>query len=577
MRRVLPVLLAAASLWAAPASAGLGISIGGDAGAGYSRTDVFLPWHRSGQGLDFVVAINASGGGLSPGLLVWRLGAEYQPRRDSWGGTVDTTHNLTFHLDLDALRELPVNVRLNASRTLTDSTSVGLNPRVGTVTTTAVGGAVALRLDRLPSVNVGVTHSVTETRAPGVADASATNTGLTVGVNENLKNYQYDLGYGTGWNQGSYAENNYQSHNFTLNARLTPSEEVMLYLRDTYFLRQPTTDASTNPRFDSNSLGTGVQWRPRPTTTNGLDYAYSHVLVQAQGTPEIESLSQSVGDTLTWRYSPALSFNGSASVAYGEERSDALSRKAAGETMGLGAFWQYGSGAHSLSLGGGGSVGFVEPLEAPVEVSWGVSLSTSYTWVYDLTQLTLTYSGAYQEGGASLAGWSMDHHLQARWEALIGRLSLRGTLQGDYARRVDRILGSTRNDGARLVVDVYWWRMVFQASAGISEGVSPAIAGPGSELLPSSFNTVSKFAAGSVGLTFDRGNLVLSLLGNATWVSAPGRPEQQQQSAAVQLSYKFGLTTASIEDRYSAGGVTGVWQQGNTVMARVTRNFGFGF
>lgn len=570
-------LLAVTALAAGPA---LAVDLSGAVGTGGSRSDSFSPGaHSDALTWDWEASAAAAGTPLRPGLLQWLAGVEYRSLRTYYFDSRNRADGLTYHGQLSLFSDSMVPLTVSASRSRSDFSNDKQGPLGSSVITTEAGTAL-LRAERYPTLRLALTRTDVDTHALGAPEALSDSTALSVSAGQSLPTEQYQLGFDTSWNHGTFAETNYHSYALNLQASAAVADDVMFRFFDRYYRRDPTVNATTNPRYDDNAIGTGVQWRPGTKTTASFDYAYRHLLVDVKDAPKSEQAAHALTQSTWYRWTPNLSVFGTGGLSYALERLGVKEEQSATESLGGGATWSKDLAPRAaLRLGGGGSIGVAEPWGQAVRVVGGVNGSGGISASLDRIRASLTYSGNFQQG--ALRGSStLDQRLLLQGDALADMVFLTGQAVISGARRDDPLLGAFVSRSTSISLGGFYKKYNAQLSAGMSDGLSTALDGglPAEGfILPVEFNTHTRFVTLSSSYVLDAGRWTLSGLARSMELTAPGRPLQYEHGVSFTTGYAIGAFTLSLEERFSAGGAGSSWQRGNLVMARIVRTFGASF
>lgn len=546
-------------------------------GGGLSRSDA---WSTDGPHLvfptwDWNTDLGFGGVPFRPGLLQFLTTAQY---RSLWAGYPEgsnRSHALSYALNASLLSDFALPISLFATRTIGQFLSLGEVQRTGTTHTSTEGGTVVFRKIGYPMLRLALTRTDLDNEAFGVQATRAGSTALSLGVSHSTPRQDFSAAYDTAWNDGNYAETNYRSHAVQAQASTAITDSLRFRLSERYLLRLPTLQSPTNPRFDDNGFGAGLQWRPGERVTSGLDYNYRHSLVKALDTDELEQLGHGLQETTSYRLSEDVTVNGTANAQTITERRGGESRKGSSATGGGGLSGRRRlSDGLEVSAGGGGSLGVAKPAQGPAQLAYGANASAGITASWETARASATYSGSYQNSISGLAGSSLTQQLNLTGDALVRSTLLRGVALFSGSRRQDPFLGVSLNRTISLSLTATWSIYNAQASVGQSEGAS-AISGISDGLfIPASFNTRTRYATVSTGFAVPRTHIVLSLLLRTLSTEAPGRSIRHEQGESFSAGYTIGATTISLEQRFSTGGSSGIWQTGNLVLVRITRSFG---
>jgi hypothetical protein len=570
--------VAIALLLAPPAAGAEPIVLGGDLSGLFTRQD---GWdnadHDGGSDWDVGGGFFASGSALRPRLLDWLAQAGYRYRRTVYNYVGSHVRELDFSLRTSLLGDTPLPMSLYASRGYSDFLSDSGSEGTGESTYTALGGTARLALDQYPSLDANVSRMSRQTRRFGEGEVDSLSTRVTLGAAQALGRHTYSLAWDMGWDEGTYAESNYDSQGLLFNYVGQVTDTAVIHLNDHYTLRRPTVASPLNPRLDGNSLGTGVSWRPNARQTAMFEYGYGHLLATFQDAPEMDQVSHAVSHISTYRFTDRLMGTGSVAFDYGHRRLGADERRSAGETFGAGVVWEHERPTIAFSVGGGATLGLVAPEVGSVAGTYGLSASGGFSTTGERLRSYAGYTGVYNNGGATLGGWALEQRLDAGGEGPIGEQDyLRASIALAASRREDDLFGTASARSATLLAA--WERRKHNAllTAGMSQGLAPPLGGSvvsDGLFLPVDFNTETYEVALSSYRLLLEGHLLAQGMLRYLWTDAPGRPAQWEQGIAVQASYWVGKFTISLDERFSTGGTGDGWQVGNLFLIRLTRVF----
>jgi len=555
-------------------------SLTGSLATGGSRTDAWGgPLHQDFSDWNWEVDAALAGTPFRPGLLQFLAGARYRSLDSYYPEGTSRSGDLGFHLQLSAFGDSPLPVSLSAARETRDFLTDSSTRQTGSTLAQSYAGTAVLGVQGYPSLRVAAFRTDLENHSLGGDLVTSSSTALSVGVAHSAPGQTYSASYDSSWNSGTYAETNYRSHYVNLAATASVSGDLQFRVSERYYLRLPTVDAALNPRFDDNALTAGFQWRPGSATSANLDYSYRRALVETTGAAQMDQLTQGVQQATQQRLGEDWTGIGSAGVTYTRERLGGASISGTGEEVGGALEWRHGFGsAFNLNIAGGGSIGATEPSTGGTLASYGGHGSAGVSLRGQSLQGDADYSATYQKNAGGLPGWSLLQTVSATLAAALGDAVLHGNARFAGGRREDPLLGSYLSRTMSATLGATYRRYDLQLSAGISDGLSEALANPISDglFLPVGYNTHTRFA--TVTLSARASNeLVVTALARALSSSAPGREDSWEYGAAGVASYSLGAFTVSLEDRYSLGGSGAFSQRGNLVLARISRSFGARF
>lgn len=566
------LVLFASQTWAAP---GQGISLSGFVGTGYLLS---TDRHGSQSLFDLAGGLNIRGGLLDPGLLRWSAGATYW---GNWGlGDLgpSTSNRVTFDAHLTALSKTAVTVTLGASRGYSDANSGGAAAQTsGTSATTTLGGSATFRLPTSPIVSAHIGRTVVDTAHPTAGAITFGSTNFGASVAQGLAGFDYSVSYDTGWNDGTYAEQNYRTD--TVSARMSGALATSLKFNiyDAYYLRLPTNQSEGNPRFDTNMLGTNMQWLASPRLTASLGYSHQQALIADLGEEPVETRSQRLQQTLAYQILDSLQIRQSLSAEYGHAAIGVASRSGWGQSLGLGLLWQRPVKGVGLSAGVDGSAGLVEPDGGGLDVSYGAGASASITGNLSRASGTLAYSVGFSAGGPAVTGYTVQQAARAEASFRTSNASLLTALFSAHAgRREDAFLGTFINRALTARLRFSQQRIIAELTGGMTDGVSAALDAPGfggGLLLPMGYNTQTNYLRLSVSSDFDNRRLGVRLAGNIGSTVSPYRPSEVGAGLTGIIWYTIGRFRVSVEDRLLFSGPSIGNSFNNQLMVRLSRDF----
>lgn len=511
-------------------------------------------------------------------LLDWLGTAEYQRRRDLYSGGESGLRAVGFQSRASLFQGSRAPITLGAMRTWSDFLSDTAGSRTGSTVTTSYGGSARLQPKGLPALLVAMSRVITEGRRFGAPEVDTDSTTLNLGMAQAVGGHNYMMEYQTSWDSGSWAELNYRSHTFLLSYNGQVTDTTTFRVSERYMLRLPTVEDPTNPRWDSNDFTTGVTWVPDSRVISGFGYGYSHALATVVGAPDLEQIIHSVSHRTAYRWTEGLWTEGSLDLVYGFARSGAEERRSAGEVLGATVKWVGKGRETQYMLDAGGLVSLSVPEDGDLVVGFGANGLAGFVTTRERIQSRATWAGAYRRSGADLDGDLLSQRLDL---SASGRVSERSVLRGGISvatgRRMDRLLGTATHRGATATAALFGARFRVQLEAGVTDGIAPVLGDGEALFLPDEFNTHTYYATLTGGRTYLGGRMVLSGVLRTMRTTAPARDAMWEEGLLLMASYTIGLTTFSLEERLSAGGLGGGWQVGNLVFLRVGRSFGTRF
>jgi hypothetical protein len=354
-------IVVAVTLLAAPARAGE-LDLSGLLGGGYSRGDTWGTTgdHTGGHTWDGEATLGLTGSPFRPGLLDFLLAGDYRDQRTVYDRDGSRTRVIGGRAGLSLFGGSFLPLGFTASRTWTDFFSDTGAQRTGGNVITTLGATAVLQPRRYPALRATLGRNQMESRLPGGETSEAGSTRLSVGLAQTLGNHDYALEYGTGWDQGTFAQNNHRSHNVLVRYSGGRPEGVQVHLTERYFLREPTVAHRANPRVDDNNLTSAVQWRVGREGQASFDYGYRHLVVGEAG-DGLEQLSHRVGQRIFAPASKDLSFRGTLELGHGLARRGEIERRSASQAAGASLSFRRAGKRVSFFANAGGSFGLVAP------------------------------------------------------------------------------------------------------------------------------------------------------------------------------------------------------------------------
>lgn len=556
------------------------LDVSGLLGGGYSRSD---GWDAdrvhtdSGYTWDGQGSLTLSGTPFRAGLMDWLLSADYRDQRTVYDDEGSRTRVVGGRGALSLFGGSVLPISLSAARTWTDFTSDTDALRTGGNTITSLGATAVLQPKRLPSLRATLGRSDMESRLPGGETTSADSTRLTLGASQTLGVHDYALEYATGWDHGSFVQNNYRTHDFLLRYSGGTTEDAVARLTERYYLRVPTVDDRMNPRLDDNNLGAGVSWRVAREGQASLDYSYRHLVVGTEQTTTVEQLAHRLAQRLFFPASRSLGAQANLELGYGLARRDGEQRRSASQAAGAGLTWRRAGRTLALTASADGSFGLVAPEEGELTLSYAAGGGAGITVAGKRRSAHLTYAASYRRGGVDLTGWTLSQRLELGVDAALSATLLRASLALAAARREDELLGPSGTRSATLTLTGAWRRGSLQLVGGVADSAATLESGAGAAdllFLPSEYNAHTYHATLTATRVFLDGRLLTSVVLRTLHVVAPDRPEQWEHGAGLSISYVIGLLTFTADDRLSIGGNDQTSRTANVLYLRLTRTFG---
>ena len=583
MRVARALLLAVLAAWARPAAGELDLS--GTVGGGYRRTDDWVLSDHSASTLwDWSGSLSLSGSPIRPEVMQFRLGTAYLGQANLYGGTTTRADNLTFLGSLSLLSHAvsPLAATLGASLTNVDfhSSDPATGQATGSSRTLSYSGNLGFAADRLPSVQVFSSRTESTSRSFGAPETEASTTYLSVNALQNLSNHSYGILYETSWNDGTYADTNYRTHRARIDLSSQLGKDVRFQLNENYYLRLPTAEAATNPRYDDNALRLGLSWTPSPRQSHRFGYRYGRQLADFTAAPDRELSAQGLTYSTDYRMDAGLTLGAVANLDYAMERLGTAETRSAGQGLSGTLDWRYPlprepTDAIRLGVGVGGNA--LEPAGRPADFGYSLRGTAGWETARPTLGAAVTYQGSYGTNAGVRAGWSTSHQIRgdARWQ-LGPRASLTGQAVLSLTVTDSDLFGRSESRSTSLSATYALLAYTVQLLGGLSYGVFSTMQSPSGALLPQELSSTSRYLA--LRLTaplFDR----LRITGDArvSGSSVPGRPTQVERGISVTAGYSLGLWSLSLTEQYSTGGAGSYDRSGNYLVIQVSRAFGARF
>jgi len=515
---------------------------------------------------------------INHAILDLTASADYRRYQSVYDSGSSTASGLAYNAAANVARGSWLPWRVGVSRSTNDFTT---STSGGTGTTLSQREAVGTTIysPGLPLLSGSLTRADIVNRSFLAPEVRTGATSLSAALSQSLDMMQYGASYDTTWSDGAFTETNYRLHNFTFEGTARPTKELEAHVTDRYVLRLPTSDSPFNPRVDQQALGTGLTWRGTDKLSFGTSYAYAHSVTDAPGSASQEVLTHGVSTSGFYRYRPSLGFTLSAGANFGVARNGTEEQRISGQQVGAGAQWSHESSGQRVQLDGGASVGAVEPRPADVQLAYGANGGVSYNRPIGQWSGALSYSIGYSSGLGGLVGSSFTQSLSASSSGRLGKIQTSASASASASRAGTPLLGTSFSRAASLSGGASYQRWHSELLAGLSDGLSEALRGPGLSdglFLSPAFNTHSRFVTLSFTYkTFYR--LEWSAVGRYLESTSPGRPKQWERGGSLVVNFPYGLFMLSIEDRISQGGTGDTWTTGNAMFVRVSRAFGARF
>ncbi|HET9597308.1 MAG TPA: hypothetical protein VFP65_17090 [Anaeromyxobacteraceae bacterium] len=575
--RTLAVSAVAAVLAAHAAHA---VDVTGAIGAGYSRGDVKTSLDStSTPAWDALGSLNVSGTPFNPDLLSFQGSGSYQTRHDLYTGASSRSQGFGFQLSAGALTASSFPMSFGASRGVTDFTSDLASQRTGSTLTTGYAGTLLYQTEGRPTLTFGASHTDNVNSSFGQPDREDVTTIVRVGARQTLQSLAYALNYDTGWSAGTFADTNYRTHNFRGEASAALSRDVDIRFNDTYTLRDPRVTATSNPRLESHSIGSGMGFGLSGEVTSRVDYSYTRALIQGGDAADQDSLNHGLSYTASWRTTDALTLIGGLTGSLADERiGGSPPVRSTAEAVTFGATWMLGSPtALRTQLDGNASVGLSQPRGAPSQGAYGAGGGITFGMGLWGWNGSIGYHGSYSDGitAGSLRGFS--HGLTLNADGTPWRSgSLHATVTAQSSRRDDVVIGTVMDRNVSAQVRTSWSTLSWELNAGLAEGLTAALRNPAFAdglLISPGYDAHTRFAGLTMAWAAARRLSVSGTLRGLDSAS-PGRPDSYELGASLAVGYFIGEFQVQLQDQISEGGANGSWQRANLFMARILRSFG---
>ena len=570
--------LALALLLLAPALARAGsYQLTGSVDAGYGRTDAWASGRSSSSpAWDFGGQLSLGAAPIRPELLQLSASGSYRKLQSSYLESRTTADNFGYSAAAALLQGFPVTFNLFASRTWSDFNAVAETRQTGSSLTRSEGGTAVLHFDRAPTLRATLQRTTFDNIGLGGQETTGQATRLSLGGSHTLENHSYSASYDTAWSEGTFAETNYRNHYFNFQGSAFATRSLEVRVSENYFLRRPTVDDPTNPRYDDNNLNVTAFWRPSQTVGGTLGYAFRHTLFEAQNVVSQDSRANLVSLGGSYGWNEDWTFNGTASVERGEDRLGTETRDTSGEAVGAGARWQRAFGDYTWNASADGSVGSTRALGQDL-FAYGLGAAGGVNTTLSGWASGLSLATSFSSNLLGQAGWSVRNSVSGQSETRLSLgIGLRGRLQLIDTRQHSEFLGDSSNQTALLQLAASYRVHFAELSVGQTNGSAQNLVDPAlNPNLPSRFNTRSSFVT-ATGNTLLAPSLGLEALARYLSTTSPGGLHTWETAFNLRLLYRIGLFDLSAEDRYSVGG-SGSVSRVNVFLVRATRTFGMGF
>lgn len=571
-----------AVLTSSTAGAASGVTITAFAGGGFLLESAERPDAWSSRSLfDFTVGASVTGGFIRPQLLRWSLSGAYQGNRQTANqGAATSLDGLVASARVSALSGTPTPLTFYLTRTNTDVAEITPRRSTGTVVTTGFGATAAVGFLDFPRLTAGVSRNIVETTS---ADGRRTNSGLTtldVGVAQQLKRFEYSGSYITNWSNGSYTDLQYGSHNLAVRAAAPLSATAQFSVNDQYFVRLPTTEAPTNPRYEANSVSALLSWRRSERLTANMAYSNLQSSIVAPGSLDQTTTNHALSESLTWRWRDDLTITQQLSAQYAASRRNLDQFHGGRGDFGGGLAWLRPAAWGGTSLGGGATIG-VAGDDASLAPGWGANLDAQLSLRSGRLSGSGLYSLVYSDTGTLLFGRTFRQNL--RLETIFVPAQswrLRAFVSGSGARKDNATVGTALQRNLQAVLEAGYREHQLQLFAGYSDGLPESLLNPviaDGLFLPAPYNSQLLNFGATLATAPLRGQLVFRVTGRYTQTAGLGRPTEQEVGVTATASWTIGRFRISAEDRLLLGYRELSWSRNNTLMLRLTRDFDWSF
>jgi hypothetical protein len=545
-------------------------------GGGYSQTN---SW--SAGVADRVPVWNWMAGGsvhaspLSPGLLQLDASAQYDALRNTAAQAPSNSNGWTFR-GTSQLAGDYAPTTLYVARALSDFAVDAGTAQSGSNVTDSIGGDVRYQLSGGPLLEASASR-MDQTTRPLVGDEYRTiQNRATVQASQNFSNLDYRLSYDATWSDGAFADTNYRSHGlaFTGGADLTSEDRVQLTAQ--YSVRDPTTNAASNPRLDTEFLQATTLLGTQSRWSGFANYSYAHSLIEAFASPSLEQTNHGATYTATYRYSEALLLNATTGANYGAFRNDAETLRTTSEQAGVGATWTIGDPKElQLQLGGSGNAGALQDDRGAALPGYGVGLTTNLRDTWGRWIGTATYQLNYAKNLSAVEGIVVTQRAGATANTRAAGVAYGARLTFESSRRDAALVGTAVDRTLSAGLSAGWRKLRAEATAATADGLADTLRSPGFTdglFFSPEFNTHSRYATVQLQYALTR-NLRTSVLGRILDNEAPARPREREESVWFNVGYDIGQFTFHLEDRLTHGGNGVTWTRTNFLFARVERRF----
>ncbi|MBK9517509.1 MAG: hypothetical protein IPO09_09180 [Anaeromyxobacter sp.] len=549
---------------------------------GYERLDVFTPGaEASAMRLDFDVSALAAGYLFAPGTVDWSLGGRYDRlRREAIGGATMNGTGVSFRGRVGLLNRptAPLSLQLHASRASDDFTTTGVAESTGTRLVTTLGADATYRGAGRPSLRLGIASVESEDTGFGRGVTSRSVRQVRAGATHGTAAYSYVVDYDARLSTGTYDNDNHDTHTvyLTTSANLGPGFTAIA--SDRYYLRTPTRQAPTNPRYEDHAAFASVVWSG-PQSLSRTQYRYGHTTISAPGVATRERIRNSAFQQVEHQLTGELRLIGLVDASVADERLGEEVHRSFGESLTGLARWIRHAEPWDFFLQGGPSVGLIQPDGAAADTGFGGQFEAGATRTWPGLRAGLRYSAGFQQNLGAVGGWAARQSVTADAERTAGdSLLLRGSLQASADRVQSDLFGAGANRVLQANLTAGWRRYDLTVQAGLTSGLvgdHPDVAGDGL-FIPAPYDAHTGYASATF-LAPVPGGFDLSLRARYLEIRSPDRERQWETGLLGRLGWTAGGLTVSVEDEYVRGGGEGGPASQNRLFLRLTRTFGTRF
>jgi hypothetical protein len=575
MRTAIRHALLGLALLAATPSVRAEITWGGNLGVSLTQNNSWTGTASSSDTIGwFAGSLHLDASFFAPGALSLGAWADYRGYRASGGAASD---GFNYGARLSALAQTPVRLDASVMRSTVDFTSDSSKVRTGTTRVDAASASVSLVDPDYPYLSAAVRSSNLSNRVAGAAAVQSDSTALNMEVGQGVDSANYRLSYESSWANGDYAESNYGSHLVNFRTAATLAANFLARVDATYYLRLPTLVSTFNPRIDTQSVSSWLQWGGTAEASGGGGYNYSSSLFDVPGEPVRESIAHTLSAYGSRQLTPEVAVDLNAGASATQTRANALEQSATGEQLSATVRWarpEQGYRANSYLSGG---VGALQPAGGPDSVAWsigtgaGIAFPVSTWWVN--TGLNLSYdanTNASAGHRARVMGTATAAGMPLGWD-------FNSQLNLGYVTSDSPAFGARRSLDASLLAIARRAGFTYQLNGGVTDSLAEVLvpgSAPAVTLAPADYNTQSRYAILSATIPTIR-NLSLSVIGRYLSFTSPGRGTQWETGATLSVAYAIGAFQLTLYDTITTGGSqsTSTGTQ-NLLFLSLSRSFG---